>query len=389
MARPQLPIGTWGNIRREQTGPRSWRARARFRDYDGVTREVEASGATGAAAERSLRVKLRDRCAPNDDEITGDTRIRRLAELWLDEITAEQRIVRQTIDRYTACIHQAILKALGELRIREATVGRLDKFFKTLAKTHPAQAHNARAILVQMFALAVRHGALATNPIRDIGRLPSRHRTVEALTVEDLDRVRAAIRAWQQPVPGKSGPRHTSDLADIVDLLLATGARIGEILALRWNDLDLDPAAPTVTICGTLVYLKGIGLFRQEWTKSEAGFRTVVLPRFAVTVLARRQKARTDTQQDAIFCTRNGTWLAPNNVRRQWRQARADTGLEWVVPHTFRKTVATLLDREGHGQAATPQLGHSSEEVTKTYYIVKAIAAPDVSNVLQTLGEKA
>jgi integrase len=389
MARPQLPIGTWGNIRREQTGPRSWRARARFRDYDGVTREVEAYGATGAAAERSLRVKLRDRCAPNDDEITGDTRIRRLAELWLDEITAEQRIVRQTIDRYTACIHQAILKALGELRIREATVGRLDKFFKTLAKTHPAQAHNARAILIQMFALAVRHGALATNPIRDIGRLPSRHRTVEALTVEDLDRVRAAIRAWQQPVPGKSGPRHTSDLADIVDLLLATGARIGEILALRWNDLDLDPAAPTVTICGTLVYLKGIGLFRQEWTKSEAGFRIVVLPRFAVTVLARRQKARTDNDHDAVFCTRNGTWLAPNNVRRQWRQARADTGLEWVVPHTFRKTVATLLDREGHSQAATAQLGHSSEDVTKTYYIAKATAAPDVSTVLQTLGETA
>jgi integrase len=240
-----------------------------------------------------------------------------------------------------------------------------------------------------MFALAVRHGALATNPIRDIGRLPSRHRTVEALTVEDLDRVRAAIRAWQQPVPGKSGPRHTSDLADIVDLLLATGARIGEILALRWNDLDLDPAAPTVTICGTLVYLKGIGLFRQEWTKSEAGFRTVVLPRFAVTVLARRQEAKTDNDHDAIFCTRNGTWLAPNNVRRQWRQARADTGLEWVVPHTFRKTVATLLDREGHSQAATAQLGHSSEDVTKTYYIAKATAAPDVSTVLQTLGETA
>src|SRR4051812_35238216 len=130
MARPQLPIGTWGNIRREQLGPQSWRARARFRDYDGVTRDVEASGATGAAAERSLRIKLRDRSTPNDDEITGDTRIRRLAELWLDEITAEQRIARQTIDRYTACLHQAILKALGDLRIREATVGRLDKFFK-------------------------------------------------------------------------------------------------------------------------------------------------------------------------------------------------------------------------------------------------------------------
>ena len=57
-----------------------------------------------------------------------------------------------------------------------------------------------------------------------------------SLTTEHLDTVRAAIRIWQQPVPGKPGPRRTGDLADIVDLMLATGARIGHFLALRWED---------------------------------------------------------------------------------------------------------------------------------------------------------
>jgi hypothetical protein len=60
-----------------------------------------------------------------------------------------------------------------------------------------------------------------------------------------------------------------------------------------------------------------------------------------------------------------------------------------TVPIPRRTAVATLLDREGHAQAATAQLGHSSEEVTKAYYIVKATAAPDVSSVLETLGETA
>jgi len=80
MARPPLPVGTWGIISRKQESPGHYRARTRFRDYDGVTRDVEAWGATGAAAERALREALRDRAAPGTDELTRDTRMSQLAE---------------------------------------------------------------------------------------------------------------------------------------------------------------------------------------------------------------------------------------------------------------------------------------------------------------------
>jgi integrase len=69
-------------------------------------------------------------------------------------------------------------------------------------------------------------------------------------------------------------------------------------------------------------------------------------------------------------------------VRRQWREARKDTGLDWVTPHTFRKTVATLIDRKADTRTASEQLGHSKEDLTAAYYIDKAAIAPDVSNVL-------
>jgi hypothetical protein len=81
MARPVLPIGTWGKIRTEKVGPNRRRARARFRDYDGTTRDVEAADTTGPAATRALKVKLRDRSSPNDDEINRETFISKLAEL--------------------------------------------------------------------------------------------------------------------------------------------------------------------------------------------------------------------------------------------------------------------------------------------------------------------
>src|SRR6266511_1052753 len=387
VARPELPVGTWGKIRREKVGNRRFRARARFRDFDGVTRYVEAWGESGAAAERALRIKLRDRSAPANDEITADMRITRLGELWLNEVIAEERVTPQTISRYETSLRTAIRPALGNLRIREATVSRLDRFLKVVAAQYPAKARGAKVVLGQMLGMAVRHGALTTNPVRDIGRLRKRRRAVKALKVEDLQAVRAALRNWQTPPPGKPGPRHTDDLADIVDLLLATGARIGEVLAVRWKeDLDLSLPRPTLTFSGTLVYVKGRGTFRQPWTKTDAGYRTVILPHFAVDMLLRRQIAATANPNDAIFPSRRGTWQSPNNVRRQWREARKDTGLEWVTPHPFRKTVATLIAREADAKAAAEQLGHSNETITDTYYIEKAKLAPDVSDVLQTLG---
>ena len=60
MVRPPLPIGTSGRVRTYRT-PSGWRARASYRDYDGVTREVEKHGRTKASAERLLATAVRDR----------------------------------------------------------------------------------------------------------------------------------------------------------------------------------------------------------------------------------------------------------------------------------------------------------------------------------------
>jgi len=351
-----------------------------------VTRNVEAWGATGAAAERALREALRERAAPNAGEITRDTRVSKLAELWLEEIIAEDRLTPQTVNNYEDSIRGVVLPAFGSLRIRETTVSRIDRSLKAVAAQYPAKARNARVVLGQMLGMAVRHGALPSNPVRDVSRLRKNRRTVRALSSTDLHAVRTAIRQWQTPATPRPGPRHTGDLADIVDVLLATGSRIGEVLAVRWNDLDLSADTPTLTVSGTLVYVRGKGTFRQPWTKSDAGYRTVSLPQFAVEVLERRRASMNSNECDAVFPSRKGTWLTPHNVRRQWRAARKDTGLDWVTPHTFRKTVATLIDREADAKAAPAQLGHEREGITTIYYIEKAHVAPDMSGVLGALG---
>ncbi len=75
----------------------------------------------------------------------------------------------------------------------------------------------------------------------------------------------------------------------------------------------------------------------------------------------------------------------PHNFRRQWRDARGDI-FTWATPHSFRRTVATLVDRVVSTQHAAAQLGHSGTAVTARHYVEKATEAPDLTNVLYQLG---
>ena len=75
--------------------------------------------------------------------------------------------------------------------------------------------------------------------------------------------------------------------------------------------------------------------------------------------------------------------VSPANIRRSWRSARGEA-FEWVTPHSFRRIVATVV-KERHGVgAAHSQLGHANSRVTETHYVQRVIAAPDLTDVLNT-----
>ncbi len=59
--------------------------------------------------------------------------------------------------------------------------------------------------------------------------------------------------------------------------------------------------------------------------------------------------------------------------------------MDWVTPHTFRKTVATLISERVSAETASQQLGHSSPTITREFYISKPAIAADVAHVLDEL----
>jgi integrase len=105
-------------------------------------------------------------------------------------------------------------------------------------------------------------------------------------------------------------------------------------------------------------------------------------------MLHRRLSETPPNPVDAVFATRKGTWHQVSNIGRRWRQIREDTGLEWVKAHTFRKTVATLISERVNDDVAAQQLGHSSPDITREYYISKPVIAADVAHILEELRDK-
>lgn len=381
MPRPPLPIGTFGTIKTTQVRPGVYRARTAYRDFDGVTREVKATARTAAAAIRELKAKLAERSAATGSLMNPDMRISQVADIWLEIYRADGRSEATTANEYQRIVRNVINPAIGSIRLREATAGRLERLIKS-QETH-SRRKKTKTVLKMMLDAAVIDGALTVNPVAATSRLRGDRKEVQALSQADVQAVRSAVDAWMSQK--RPGPKPTPDMPDIIDLLLATGCRIGEVLALRWSDLDLDATPPTLSVSGTIKTETGKGTYRKAKPKSDASKRTLALPPFAASVLTERRANQPPNPLDAVFATRNGTWHQVGNIERRWRAIRADTGLEWVTPHTFRKAVATLIDRGVDSQTAARVLGHTSDAITKEFYIEKDRNAPDVTHILEPL----
>jgi integrase len=135
------------------------------------------------------------------------------------------------------------------------------------------------------------------------------------------------------------------DLVDPITVLIATGLRRSELLVLRWQDFD--EKAGTLTITGKVIRVPGEGLQRVDETKSAAGRRTIPLPRFAIETLQNRRLLPYLGEQAVIFPSTAGTLRDPNNFANEWRTAREELGVADATTHSFRKTLATLIDDEG------------------------------------------
>lgn len=270
--------------------------------------------------------------------ITNETLVAELVDYWLTQLRTEGRLEDTTINEYERVLRKLVVPELGDLRLGELTADSMDIYLDGLRGLSVNRRRKAKVVTGAMLDVAVGLGAIETNPVRGTASAVRPRTEVRRLTRHEVDSVRATVRGWR--ASDRPGPKATPDMGDLVDLMLATGTRIGEVLALRWTDVDLDAARPTLIVNGTIKTEPGKGTYR----KPIEGTRTVTLPEFAVAVLRRRRTEARDDRLDAIFPTRNGTWQQVNNVERRWRLIRKEAGLEWVTPDAFRNVLGNDVE---------------------------------------------
>ncbi len=409
MARPPLPLGAYGKIHRTELPDGRWRASCRIRDMDGVTRKVYREtpagqrDRTGAVAERYLLEALQERGVPQSGDISASTKVEVLWTEYRKQLVDGDRSPATMEDYDRLAVR--ICAGIGQQSIREATTQQLDRFLREMTDRHGVHtARKARGILSGMFKIAVRYGALTTNPVREVSDLASRRtarKRSKSMDADTLAQLLHDVRNSEVPCPvilsewqKKKGLRTTSkpgqiptvakycdgaDLADVIIMFAATGCRVSELLGIRWKDIDLE--ARSVTISGKVIRVRRAGIIRESTTKSEAGMRTLPLPGFAVAMLEARER-----RAEMVFPSAVDTYRDPDTVSRQWRQVRAALGLEWVTTHTFRKTVATLIDEEGlSARVAADHLGHAQVSMTTDVYFGRGRTHSVVADALDAV----
>jgi integrase len=259
-----------------------------------------------------------------------------------------------TRKRYRSTLDLHLLPAFGKHRlcdIRTVEVQRfvLQKFDGGLGWE---TCNHLRNLLSKIFASAKKWGHFAgTNPALGV-ELPEKRQVREkrVLMPEQVARLLAVLR---EPV------------RTMVLLAVLTGLRVGEILALRWQDVDLEGGELRVV---QAVYRGCLGSPKTRGSK-----RTIPLPETVIGALTNlAQWTRGLTPERLVFPSRKGTVLNDTNLLlRDLKPAGKLIGAPWISWHTFRRTHATLLQLAGgSAKDAQAQLGHSQITTTLGIYTI-------------------
>jgi integrase len=165
-------------------------------------------------------------------------------------------------------------------------------------------------------------------------------------------------------------------LGTVAIVALFTGMRLGEVLALRWSNVDLD--GKTIKVREALEQTAAFGV-RFKAPKSRAGKRDITLPDVLVDALQAHRKAQLELRiqcgagrlpDDAlVFATIEGKPLAPNRTSTAWAEFAQRIGMPGVTFHSLRHTHASqLIDAGVDVVTISKRLGHAKPDITLRVY---------------------
>jgi integrase len=286
---------------------------------------------------------------------------------WLEE--ARHVCSGKTHERYTEIVNKHLVPALGAIALAKLAPVHLQKYYSdALASGRrdgkgglSAQTvrHHDRVLNVALKrARALR--LIATNPVEDVSPPKVERKELQVLDTDETAKLLGAARTTRSYVP--------------IALALATGLRRGELLALRWSDVDLE--AGSLRVVQSLEQTDEGLRFKAPKTKRSR--RTIALPAAAVELL-QRHKAEQAKERLAlgigkntgglVFTQISGEPVKPDAFTKEFGRLVKRAGVQPITFHGLRHTHITNLLQVGvHPKVASERAGHASVAITLDVY---------------------
>jgi integrase len=238
---------------------------------------------------------------------------------------------------YKALIDTYILPALKHHKVAAVEFSDVDELHRKMSKTAPYRANRTVALLSKMFSLSLKWKWRTDNPAKGIERNQEQKRE-RHLEPEELGRFTKALAEYED-----------QQVANIIRLLLLTGARRGEVQAMKWADLDLEAA---------------------RWTKPGATTKQKTIHRVPLSEPARQLLAtlRAEADGDAVYVFPGRFDGHRVEIKGDWAAICKAAKITGARMHDLRHTFASVLASAGLSLPIIGALlGHTQAQTTKRY----------------------
>jgi integrase len=309
--------------------------------------------------------------------------VEQFSERWLTEVLPLRGLKPSTLSNYQQMIHYYIRPILGSKRLSDLKSQHVLNLVNSLKERGLSTntTRRARSILHNMLETAVEEDLLSKNPVvrtsfikKSVDEISS---VQKSYSTEEVNLALSILKGSPYEGPFR--------------MMVCLGLRIGEVIALRWDQVDVE--TQQLWIIRTEAHVAKLlgddtwSVQRVEGSTKSNRKRVLHLTDDQVEFLTVHSKTQSRLKfrngeswnpERYVFTTENGTPYAANNIRSGLKRVLTKNGLRWIRLHDLRHTAGFLAVEAGVGiEDVQDMLGHASIQITKDVYVGHVQAGSD------------
>jgi integrase len=322
-------------------------------------RQIAVPGDLNAA--KVKQSEFRSKAAKGEPVTDTKLTFGEVAELWYE--SKERRLRPWTLKGYRASLDNVLLPRWGKWKLAQISTQHVAGLIRELEAKGNSRStiDNHLKALGGPYQFAMSRGLVGANPLANLTVDERPAHTPRAVYSWSPESVEALLAASRELAPK---PTSRFDQTPLLTLAVRTGLRLGELLGLCWQDVELGEA-PSLHVRRQLTRLGDLA----EPKTAKAKRRIPLSPSLASYLRALKLRSPHSQDEDYVF-TSNGKPLTHHSVQRRFQKAARAAGLEGVSFHSCRHAAASSMIAAGLSSVVVAAvLGHSSSAITERVYI--------------------